>query len=200
MIKNENGLTEELNILTTKVINKYISSNIKNTNQFCLSNKIKRQSFDRCVEYVKKYMPELYGRYVSKICNIKKETYESAIVEVNKVVPLIKSNESFDLFDYFFNTKLNPRMFVAIAKVICQPGEINISFGNLLYNQSCIDKNLTLKTKQAFKDFFVEGENYEVPVLAKEKVMTFLENHQIPLYPQVYSIALKRYLKGDPLL
>jgi hypothetical protein len=39
-----------------------------------------------------------------------------------------------------------------------------------------------------------------VPKEPKEQVIAFLETHYIPLYQSVYSIALKRYLKGDPLI
>jgi hypothetical protein len=203
MTENNTCLSDkekDLNNVVGKIIIKFIDSDIKDVNRFCSINKIKRQTFDKCVEYVKEYMHDLYEKYTVKLCNIKKETYDNAIIEVNKILSLMKNNESFDLLDYFINTKLSPCIFVAITNVICKPREVNISFGNILFSQNLIDENLMINAKLILIDFFVKGENYEVPPIAKEKVIDFLKNHQIPLYPQVYSLALKRYLKHDPVL
>jgi hypothetical protein len=198
----------EIGGLATKAVNMFIDSNTRSVIKFCSTPSLKPQAFYRCIEYVKQNNPDLYKKYVIKVSNIKEDKYDAIINEVSKIMALIKTSEiddtkHFDVLDYFLTTGLSPHMFVNIVKVIYDSHDIMLvkkMFGNIIDNPVFINKYSAINGKLVFEKYFDNGDAYEVPKEAKEEVIAFLESRYIPLYQSVYSVALKRYLKGDPLI
>jgi hypothetical protein len=199
---DDNKNLENIGGLANKAVNMFIDSNTRSVIKFCSTPSLKPQAFYRCVEYVKQHNPELYKKYVIKVSNIKKEKYDDIINEISKVMMLIKTKH-FDVLDYFLTSGLSPHIFVNIVKVIYDAEDIMLvkkMFGNIIDNPVFINKSLAINGKLIFKNYLDNGDDYEIPKESKEQVIAFLENLHIPLYQSVYSLALKRYLHGNPLI
>jgi hypothetical protein len=79
--------------------------------------------------------------------------------------------------DYFLTTGLIPHIFVNIVKVIYDSEDIMLVkklFGNIIDNPVFINKSLAINGKLIFRNYFDNGDDYEVPKKSKEQVIAFL--------------------------
>lgn len=114
---------------------------------------------------------------------------------ITSIIYEIKNSDKFDLFDYYYLTKLHPSEFLSV----CSEFGINMSEKDMVEVRVKI-RQLTEKDKVTInKDAELEGttiiSGIEVSREEKEKVFNLLEDLNIP--NTAYKTTLRRYLNKD---
>lgn len=136
--------------------------------------------------------PELFEAY----SNIKKEPSEEFYTYIKWVVMVMKAKEeSFDIFDYYFYTKLHPLTFRSICKRILKDSDLKriVTILNKfrMYDFLEVDKEMILNAKIIIN-------NYEINHEEKEKNFNCLDENNIPYI--TYKAAFKKYVNRESKL
>jgi hypothetical protein len=178
----------------------FINSNYKDIASFCSQNRIDENDFAKYTDIVKTYDEALYQKYIEKVEKLRVQRYAILSHIVRNIVTYIidgikvndQNNRAFDLLDYYSLTKLTLKEFSEICENICSIDQLRLvkKFTNDNGNNHYIDKE-----KRFYREKITIN-NREVTIDEKRLIVNYLENQGFPLYDRIYSLAIKRYIKG----
>ena len=199
----------ELIYMSKKTVLKFVNQDLLNKESFCKVNGISVVSFDEMLSIIKTSDHTLYEKVKKREITIKDKQIEQTLQIIKKMINQImfgieeENYRSFDLLDYFIATKLS---FSEVLKV-CK-GKITEFDYDILNSFIMKNRNLTMMNDEGLKEaleeikiFGIEFDLYNKPILGTGHLVTYDEKIEvvndliksgIPLYYQVYQIALKR--------
>ena len=193
------------------IIKDYIDSNYENIDDYCLNKDLAVKKFKNILSFMKLEDKELYNLYEQKVLSVKQNNYRNMASICKKIMDGINNGilengaiRSFDLLDYYHITNCDRTTILKILKEV-SPKDVKI-FGaflrryqnSILLNESQVEE--ILNSKQTIGIEFdknnnpILGTGYIVTQEEKEIVLNYLREQNIPLYDDVYNIALKKYL------
>ena len=210
--KNENSFEKAINIIKI-----FINSEFENIEDFCSENNININTFRAYVNIVKEHDLNLFDLYIKKTTLVKQKNYAIIISICKKIIDNIKSgvleNEKvrpFDLLDYYRTTTYDRTIILKVLKDVAPPdAKIFITFLRKYSKSILLDERKIkeiLNSKQVIGIEFdkdgkpIVGSGHEIMREEKEYVINYLKNNNIPLYDDVYNIALRRYINGNLVL
>ena len=210
--ENENSFEEAINIVKL-----FINSEFENIEDFCNEYNININKFKIYVDTIKEQDSNLFDLYVKKTTLIKQKNYAIIISISKNIMDNIKNGvlengeiRPFDLLDYYRTTTYDRTTILKVLKDVDPlDAKIYISFLRKYSNSILLDERKIkeiLNSKQIIGIEFdkdgkpILGSGYEVLKEEKEYVINYLKDNNIPLYDDVYNIALKRYLNGNLVL
>lgn len=198
--KHKNGCYELMSNQTTEEFNKAIKqislTTIKSVVEY------NKSIYEYCSKYggiladlnhmaqiIKDDNPELYKQY-KKLCKDPSEEFNTYIKWV--VMDIKVKGNDFDIFDYYYFTKLHPLTFRSICEKIisAQNFKIVVSVLNKFYSYDymTIDKEQELSGTIIIK-------GHEFSREEKEKIFDYLDENNMPHI--VFKAALRKYIDGD---
>lgn len=207
---------EELLSKAKRLIKDFIGNYLSSKEEFCASNNIDISYFDRCLALVERTDEGLYRIYLSKIETTLFEKRELLKPKVALLLSCIKNGipvdentrREFDLIDYY---QIIGEPFEDIADaadefLISQDPNIIRAFVSPNFIRNDIYQNRTVlpltpngvsKMLDGSHTVKKDGIVREITSAEKQYVVDFLNSHSIPISEKTYSIAMRRYLKGQ---
>ena len=210
--ENKNSFEEAINIVKL-----FINSEFENIEDFCNEYNININKFKTYVDTIKEQDSNLFDLYVKKTTLIKQKNYAIIISISKNIMDNIKNGvlengeiRSFDLLDYYRTTTYDRTTILKVLKDVDPlDAKIYISFLRKYSNSILLDERKIKEILNSNQIIGIEfdkdgkpilGSGYEVLKEEKEYVINYLKDNNIPLYDDVYNIALKRYLNGNLVL
>lgn len=210
--KNENSFEEAIN-----TIKLFINSEFESVEDFCNEYNININKFKTYINTVKEQDSNLYNLYIKKTTLIKQKNYAIIISICKNIIDNIKNGVSengeirpFDLLDYYRTTTYDRTTILKVLKDVAPPdAKLFITFLRKYPNSILLDSRKIkeiLNSKQVIGIEFdkdgkpIVGSGHEITIEEKEYVINYLKDNNIPLYDDVYNIALRRYINGNLVL
>ena len=198
-----------------KLIEDYLENNGNNSIDFyCKTVGIDKDEFNKDVEMIKEYSPELYERYFDKSQNIKANRYMALLANIKKLVDYIKNGieedgqrREFDVLDYYKVTKFS---FDDLIKFINKNNSrLELSNEDIRTIRMFIAKNnkfkeYTNRKKEVFVNstIVMKAKTSDGEVLKEftkdelQAVIDYLEIHKLPVNDKTTNLVCKRYASG----
>ena len=198
-----------------KLIEDYLENNGNNSIDFyCKTVGIDKDEFNKDVEMIKEYSPELYERYFDKSQNIKANRYMALLANIKKLVDYIKNGieedgqrREFDVLDYYKVTKFS---FDDLIKFINNNNErLELSNEDMRTLRIFIAKNkkfkaYTSRNKEVFVNstIVMKAKTSDGEVLKEftkdelQAVIDYLEINKLPVNDKTTNLVCKRYASG----
>lgn len=185
----------------------FLNPAIKTITDFCNLYNITRDDFETCLNTLIEKDQDLYSKIKNKIKSLKKQRYTFLVNKINKIATEIiegiyledGSKKDFELLDYFLKTSLDFKDFIDIY--INNNQDINkdtLIQIRSFFKKNNVSKEINIKAElDGTTIFMIENNPYKVSRKEKEATINYLKTKNIPLYPKVYSQALKRYVMGN---
>lgn len=140
-------------------------------------------------QIIKDNHPKLYEQFVNLFHEPSEEFY--TYIRWIASIMLTKGN-AFDVFDYYYYTKLHPLTFITICKKIMKPeicNKLNPIINTIRsYGRIKVNIEVELSGRTIIK-------NKEITRQEKEKVLRFLEENNMPYV--TFKAALRKYVEED---
>jgi len=157
--------------------------------EFCsMYGKYTLTQIDDMAKKIRLEYPDIYNEFI----NLCKNSSDKFYTYIKWVAIDIKHNSNFDIFDYYYYTRLNPVDFLTISKRILSKEQYQIV-------HPIVDKFLKVKDVKFNKKVELNGitiiKNIEITKEEKEKIFEFLDDNNMPY--RSYKSALRKYVNGD---
>ena len=198
-----------------KLIVDYLDNNGNNSIDFyCKTVGITKNEFNKDVEMIKEYSPELYERYFNKAQSVSANRYMALLASIKKLVNYIKNGieedgviREFDVLDYYKATKFS---FDDLIKFISDNNNrLDLSNDDIRTIRIFIAKNKKLKAyTDRKKEVFVNstiimkvkiGDREELKEFTKDElqaVIDYLETHKLPVNDKTTNLVCRKYASG----
>ena len=198
-----------------KLIVDYLDNNGNNSIDFyCKTVGITKNEFNKDVEMIKEYSPELYERYFNKAQSVSANRYMALLASIKKLVNYIKNGieedgviREFDVLDYYKATKFS---FDDLIKFISDNNNrLDLSNDDIRTIRIFIAKNKKLKAyTDRKKEVFVNstiimkvkiGDREELKEFTKDElqaVIDYLEMHKLPVNDKTTNLVCRKYASG----
>ncbi len=198
-----------------KLIVDYLDNNGNNSIDFyCKTVGITKNEFNKDVEMIKEYSPELYERYFNKAQSVSANRYMALLASIKKLVNYIKNGieedgviREFDVLDYYKATKFS---FDDLIKFISDNNNrLDLSNDDIRTIRIFIAKNKKFKAyTDRKKEVFVNstiimkvkiGDNEELKEFTKDElqaVIDYLETHKLPVNDKTTNLVCRKYASG----
>ena len=198
-----------------KLIVDYLDNNGNNSIDFyCKTVGITKNEFNKDVEMIKEYSPELYERYFNKAQSVSANRYMALLASIKKLVNYIKNGieedgviREFDVLDYYKATKFS---FDDLIKFISDNNNrLELSNDDIRTIRIFIAKNKKLKAyTDRKKEVFVNstiimkvkiGDSEELKEFTKDElqaVIDYLETHKLPVNDKTTNLVCRKYASG----
>ena len=198
-----------------KLIVDYLDNNGNNSIDFyCKTVGITKNEFNKDVEMIKEYSPELYERYFNKAQSVSANRYMALLGNVKKIINYIKYGieedgirREFDILDYRSMTKLS---FEEMSKFISDNNNrLELSNDDIRTIRIFIAKNKKFKAyTDRKKEVFVNstiimkvkiGDKEELKEFTKDElqaVIDYLETHKLPVNDKTTNLVCRKYASG----
>ena len=198
-----------------KLIVDYLDNNGNNSIDFyCKTVGITKNEFNKDVEMIKEYSPELYERYFNKAQSVSANRYMALLASIKKLVNYIKNGieedgviREFDVLDYYKATKFS---FDDLIKFISDNNNrLELSNDDIRTIRIFIAKNKKLKAyTDRKKEVFVNstiimkvkiGDREELKEFTKDElqaVIDYLETHKLPVNDKTTNLVCRKYASG----
>ena len=203
-------------VLITSIATKSLAQ-MKTWGSGSISISLSLKKFKNILSFIKLEDKELYNLYEQKALSIKQKNYRNMTSICKEIIDYINNGilengavRSFDLLDYYHITKCDRTTILKILKET-SPKDVKIYGAFLrryqnskLLNESQVEE--ILNSKQTIGIEFdknnnpILGTGYIVTQEEKENIFNYLKENNIPLYDDVYNIALKRYLNKNLII
>lgn len=188
---SENKHSQEQIILASTTLRDFVDNpNSLTIEEFLHKKGIDKETFTNYLSLVATYNFELFNLYTLKITSINTKNNSNIINEIKQIIIYIKFGiednsiiRSFDIIDYFFTIKIPLDDILEIVK-----GKIT-NEEYILLRSFVYDNKDTLINDSYIKKELSNNEG-------KNKIITFLENNNIPINSKTYNIAYRRYING----
>ena len=198
-----------------KLIVDYLDNNGNNSIDFyCKTVGITKNEFNKDVEMIKEYSPELYERYFNKAQSVSANRYMALLASIKKLVNYIKNGieedgviREFDVLDYYKATKFS---FDDLIKFISDNNNrLELSNDDIRTIRIFIAKNKKFKAyTDRKKEVFVNstiimkvkiGGKEELKEFTKDElqaVIDYLETHKLPVNDKTTNLVCRKYASG----
>ena len=198
-----------------KLIVDYLDNNGNNSIDFyCKTVGITKNEFNKDVEMIKEYSPELYERYFNKAQSVSANRYMALLASIKKLVNYIKNGieedgviREFDVLDYYKATKFS---FDDLIKFISDNNNrLELSNDDIRTIRIFIAKNKKFKAyTDRKKEVFVNstiimkvkiGDKEELKEFTKDElqaVIDYLEMHKLPVNDKTTNLVCRKYASG----
>ena len=198
-----------------KLIVDYLENNGNNSIDFyCKTVGIAKDEFNKDVETIKEYSPELYERYSNKAQSVSANRYMALLASIKKLVNYIKNGieedgviREFDVLDYYKATKFS---FDDLIKFISDNNNrLDLSNDDIRTIRIFIAKNKKFKAyTDRKKEVFVNstiimkvkiGDKEELKEFTKDElqaVIDYLETHKLPVNDKTTNLVCRKYASG----
>ena len=198
-----------------KLIVDYLDNNGNNSIDFyCKTVGITKNEFNKDVEMIKEYSPELYERYFNKAQSVSANRYMALLASIKKLVNYIKNGieedgviREFDVLDYYKATKFS---FDDLIKFISDNNNrLELSNDDIRTIRIFIAKNKKFKAyTDRKKEVFVNstiimkvkiGDKEELKEFTKDElqaVIDYLETHKLPVNDKTTNLVCRKYASG----
>ena len=198
-----------------KLIVDYLDNNGNNSIDFyCKTVGITKNEFNKDVEMIKEYSPELYERYFNKAQSVSANRYMALLASIKKLVNYIKNGieedgviREFDVLDYYKATKFS---FDDLIKFISDNNNrLDLSNDDIRTIRIFIAKNKKFKAyTDRKKEVFVNstiimkvkiGDREELKEFTKDElqaVIDYLETHKLPVNDKTTNLVCRKYASG----
>ena len=198
-----------------KLIVDYLDNNGNNSIDFyCKTVGITKNEFNKDVEMIKEYSPELYERYFNKAQSVSANRYMALLASIKKLVNYIKNGieedgviREFDVLDYYKATKFS---FDDLIKFISDNNNrLDLSNDDIRTIRIFIAKNKKFKAyTDRKKEVFVNstiimkvkiGDSEELKEFTKDElqaVIDYLETHKLPVNDKTTNLVCRKYASG----
>ena len=198
-----------------KLIVDYLDNNGNNSIDFyCKTVGITKNEFNKDVEMIKEYSPELYERYFNKAQSVSANRYMALLASIKKLVNYIKNGieedgviREFDVLDYYKATKFS---FDDLIKFISDNNNrLDLSNDDIRTIRIFIAKNKKFKAyTDRKKEVFVNstiimkvkiGDREELKEFTKDElqaVIDYLEMHKLPVNDKTTNLVCRKYASG----
>ena len=198
-----------------KLIVDYLDNNGNNSIDFyCKTVGITKNEFNKDVEMIKEYSPELYERYFNKAQSVSANRYMALLASIKKLVNYIKNGieedgviREFDVLDYYKATKFS---FDDLIKFISDNNNrLDLSNDDIRTIRIFIAKNKKFKAyTDRKKEVFVNstiimkvkiGDKEELKEFTKDElqaVIDYLEMHKLPVNDKTTNLVCRKYASG----
>ena len=198
-----------------KLIVDYLDNNGNNSIDFyCKTVGITKNEFNKDVEMIKEYSPELYERYFNKAQSVSANRYMALLASIKKLVNYIKNGieedgviREFDVLDYYKATKFS---FDDLIKFISDNNNrLDLSNDDIRTIRIFIAKNKKFKAyTNRKKEVFVNstiimkvkiGDKEELKEFTKDElqaVIDYLEMHKLPVNDKTTNLVCRKYASG----
>ena len=198
-----------------KLIVDYLDNNGNNSIDFyCKTVGITKNEFNKDVEMIKEYSPELYERYFNKAQSVSANRYMALLASIKKLVNYIKNGieedgviREFDVLDYYKATKFS---FDDLIKFISDNNNrLDLSNDDIRTIRIFIAKNKKFKAyTNRKKEVFVNstiimkvkiGDKEELKEFTKDElqaVIDYLETHKLPVNDKTTNLVCRKYASG----
>ena len=198
-----------------KLIVDYLDNNGNNSIDFyCKTVGITKNEFNKDVEMIKEYSPELYERYFNKAQSVSANRYMALLASIKKLVNYIKNGieedgviREFDVLDYYKATKFS---FDDLIKFISDNNNrLDLSNDDIRTIRIFIAKNKKFKAyTDRKKEVFVNstiimkvkiGDKEELKEFTKDElqaVIDYLETHKLPVNDKTTNLVCRKYASG----
>ena len=198
-----------------KLIVDYLDNNGNNSIDFyCKTVGITKNEFNKDVEMIKEYSPELYERYFNKAQSVSANRYMALLASIKKLVNYIKNGieedgviREFDVLDYYKATKFS---FDDLIKFISDNNNrLDLSNDDIRTIRIFIAKNKKFKAyTDRKKEVFVNstiimkvkiGDKEELKEFTKDElqaVIDYLKIHKLPVNDKTTNLVCRKYASG----
>ena len=198
-----------------KLIVDYLDNNGNNSIDFyCKTVGITKNEFNKDVEMIKEYSPELYERYFNKAQSVSANRYMALLASIKKLVNYIKNGieedgviREFDVLDYYKATKFS---FDDLIKFISDNNNrLDLSNDDIRTIRIFIAKNKKFKAyTDRKKEVFVNStiimkvktsDREELKEFTKDElqaVIDYLETHKLPVNDKTTNLVCRKYASG----
>ena len=198
-----------------KLIEDYLDNNGNNSIDFyCKTVGITKNEFNKDVEMIKEYSPELYERYFNKAQSVSANRYMALLASIKKLVNYIKNGieedgviREFDVLDYYKATKFS---FDDLIKFISDNNNrLELSNDDIRTIRIFIAKSKKFKAyTDRKKEVFVNstiimkvkiGDREELKEFTKDElqaVIDYLETHKLPVNDKTTNLVCRKYASG----
>ena len=198
-----------------KLIVDYLDNNGNNSIDFyCKTVGITKNEFNKDVEMIKEYSPELYERYFNKAQSVSANRYMALLASIKKLVNYIKNGieedgviREFDVLDYYKATKFS---FDDLIKFISDNNNrLDLSNDDIRTIRIFIAKNKKFKAyTDRKKEVFVNStiimkvktsDSEELKEFTKDElqaVIDYLETHKLPVNDKTTNLVCRKYASG----
>ena len=198
-----------------KLIVDYLDNNGNNSIDFyCKTVGITKNEFNKDVEMIKEYSPELYERYFNKAQSVSANRYMALLASIKKLVNYIKNGieedgviREFDVLDYYKATKFS---FDDLIKFISDNNNrLELSNDDIRTIRIFIAKNKKFKAyTDRKKEVFVNStiimkvktsDREELKEFTKDElqaVIDYLETHKLPVNDKTTNLVCRKYASG----
>ena len=198
-----------------KLIVDYLDNNGNNSIDFyCKTVGITKNEFNKDVEMIKEYSPELYEIYFNKAQSVSANRYMALLASIKKLVNYIKNGieedgviREFDVLDYYKATKFS---FDDLIKFISDNNNrLELSNDDIRTIRIFIAKNKKFKAyTDRKKEVFVNstiimkvkiGDREELKEFTKDElqaVIDYLETHKLPVNDKTTNLVCRKYASG----
>ncbi len=198
-----------------KLIVDYLDNNGNNSIDFyCKTVGITKNEFNKDVEMIKEYSPELYERYFNKAQSVSANRYMALLASIKKLVNYIKNGieedgviREFDVLDYYKATKFS---FDDLIKFISDNNNrLELSNDDIKTIRIFIAKNrkftaYTNRKKEVFVNSTIImkvkiGDKEELKEFTKDElqaVIDYLETHKLPVNDKTTNLVCRKYASG----
>ena len=198
-----------------KLIVDYLDNNGNNSIDFyCKTVGITKNEFNKDVEMIKEYSPELYERYFNKAQSVSANRYMALLASIKKLVNYIKNGieedgviREFDVLDYYKATKFS---FDDLIKFISDNNNrLDLSNDDIRTIRIFIAKNKKFKAyTDRKKEVFVNstiimkvkiGDKEDLKEFTKDElqaVIDYLEMHKLPVNDKTTNLVCRKYASG----
>lgn len=191
--KNEAELNSKMSSINVAIITEIVESGLTLL-EYCSTYGGSFDSFEKIAASIRNENLNLYKKF-RKICT--KESSQEFYLYIKSIAEeMILKGESFDSFDYYYYTKLDPLIFKRICENLMSPEELKL-----------INPRLTkLKIRRYYEYTDIEFEmsgviiikGYELSQEEKNKITQYLIENNMPL--EALRPAFRKYVNGDERL
>lgn len=214
---NEIPSKTEIALSQAKInIKAFLESDVVSRSEYLQKTNIKPSLFNSHVHLIKQHDQDLYNLYKKKINLFMGINYSRLVGEIYTIVDGLKNGiefnnhtRPFDILDYYQTTKMKRYTCLKLAKQLLETNDsrlLSIFFER--YNTSKPIRNIqalleekTILGMQLDKNKqIIPNSGYEVSKEDKLNVINYLKNNNIPLYDDIYIIALRRYVNKELII
>lgn len=198
--------------IAKQVLTDFCNSEEESIEDFCRDYNIRKTRLKYYEELLSSRKDPIYLQYKNKIDKINRQNYKYKKDISRRIIESIKSGvivndevKEFDIIDYYFITKFSPKKLFQFIKSEFDIDDIKcyVKFYSNYSNSSLLNErklNILLDSREVFgikmndDGVAIPNSGREVTLEEKLYILDYLKKNDIPLYDDVYRIALQRYV------
>ena len=178
-----------------EIINEIINLNMT-IEEYCEFKGISEYIFNKYLNIVKIYNPELASLYEEKSKEHQKEYLDSQKIKIEKMLSSLKNSEKeFTILDYFLQIGEDPINLYRLSKYFFDSEDCTLISKYFSKYVNGLKPNNRLKKAILCTSVTIGGKSIGNDV--KLQILDFLEKHNVPLNDTTYRLAFNKYLQGQ---